>query len=157
MNDVLRDDICRGRLCTENNRDRLRRLLACLDLLVLADRPEEIQLLSLVLMQTLGLDIKDRFRIDLRALMIVDPRRKCLLVLVLDGHEVRKELLIVLECEELLELVRIVLPAIADLRGNKSRQARVALTDPASERNAVRLVVELLRIDLVERGKLRVL
>ena len=76
---------------------------------------------------------------------------------MLDGHEVRKELLIVLECEELLELVRIVLPAIADLRGNKSRQARVALTDPASERNAVRLVVELLRIDLVERGKLRVL
>ena len=59
MNDILCNDICRSCLCTEEACDRCRWLLACLDLKVLTDDVKHIELLSLVLVKSLNLDIKD--------------------------------------------------------------------------------------------------
>ena len=59
MDDILCNDICRSCLCTEEARDWCRWLLACLDLKVLTDDVKHVELLSLVLVKSLNLDIKD--------------------------------------------------------------------------------------------------
>ena len=57
MNDILCNHVSRGCLGAENHGDRTGRLLSCLDLEIFVDDIQRIHLLSLVLVQTLDLDI----------------------------------------------------------------------------------------------------
>ena len=57
VDDVLGDDVRRGGLGAEDADQRSGRGVAGLDLVILVDEVEQVQLLTLVLMQALGLDI----------------------------------------------------------------------------------------------------
>ena len=58
MNDILGDDIRRCRLCAEDADQRYGRQMPRLDFIILMDKVEQVQLLTLILMQTFGLNIK---------------------------------------------------------------------------------------------------
>ena len=58
-----------------------------LDLVVKIHDMQNIEQLSLILMQTLYLHIKDRSRIDLDAIVLFDIFRQTQFVLVFDVHE----------------------------------------------------------------------
>ena len=68
MNDILCNNVSRCCLCSEEYGDRSCRLLAFLDLEILVDDIEGIHLLSLVLMQSLYLNIIDGILINLKSL-----------------------------------------------------------------------------------------
>ena len=55
--------------------------------MILVDQVEQVQLLALVLMQTLGLDVEHCIRVNGDVLRAVQPVGQCALVLRLDGGE----------------------------------------------------------------------
>ena len=71
MDDILCDNICRSSLCAEEYGDRCGRLFAGFDLKIFVDHIQCIHLLSLVLMETLNLDIEDRILIEIKALCLL--------------------------------------------------------------------------------------
>ncbi len=108
-------------------------------------------------MQALCLDVENGVGIDGDTLVGCKPCGKLLLLLLLDRVDPGQNFRILAVCEELLQLVCILDPALADLSADEGREFRIAHPDPSAERDAVCLVVELLRIDLIERRQLRVL
>ena len=82
MDDLLGGRIGRGCLGSEEYRDRGFRKDALLDLLIRADRPQKVQLLTLVLVQTLGLYIKYRFRVNGDPAFLLQPLREPLVLLL---------------------------------------------------------------------------
>ena len=61
------------------------------------------------------------------------------------------------EVSELFKLHGILFPTVSDEGGNEGGKLRVAFHEPAAEGDAVGLVVETLRVQLVEVVELRVL
>ena len=89
--------------------------------------------------------------------MVLEPGGKAALVGCLHGSQTIKEARVVERGEKPLKLVGVRLPSLADARADELGELGVALDEPAPEGDAVRLVVELLRIDLVEGRELGVL
>ena len=88
MDDILSNHIRRRSLCTEDKGQWSRRLPAALDLQIFVNDIQCIHLLTLILMQTLYLNIEDGIGIQLHALLLLDIGYQfCLLGLldVVDG------------------------------------------------------------------------
>ena len=114
MNDVLRDDVGRSRLCTENKVQRADRFLTILDLQILMNDVQCVHLLALVLMKALDLNVKNTVRIQLHALMFADVLRKSQLVVLLDLADAVKNCAVILILQQILQTVRILLVRIGD-------------------------------------------
>ena len=87
MDDIFRRNVGRSRLCPEHSGDRRRRKVSALDLKILMNEIQQVQLLPLILMQALGLNGKDRIRIQLNPLLFVQPIGELLLIVSLDLHQ----------------------------------------------------------------------
>ena len=123
----------------------------------MVDAPQKVHLLPLVLVQTLCLDIENGVRIDLDIPGVLQILRKTRLVAALDGHQIAENLLVIRILPEFLQLLRMADEVIPDLSGNVASKLRIAGEQPSAEGNPVRLVVKLLRIDVVEISQLRLL
>jgi len=111
---------------------------------------EGVEELALVLVQALDLAVEERGRVHLEAELVLDQRREGLLVPALDLEERGPELRLLDVGLELPEALEIGGPVRADLLGDQRGEAGVAGEDPAAGRDAVGLVVEALRVVLVE-------
>ena len=101
-------------------------------------------------METLDLYVEAGIRIELDALCLFEVLGKVLLVVLLDGNELLHYLVVVLVLLELLELVKICDPlVVAEQISDEGSEVRIASAEPSSGCNAVCLVGELLRIDVV--------
>ena len=109
---------------------------------------QDVEQLALVLMQALDLDIENGIRVDAHAVLVLDESGEALLVLALDGHEVRKHLFVILIWQELLECAGIPQEVAADELLEIIRQQRIGLAQPTAIGDAVRHVQEALRRDL---------
>ena len=123
----------------------------------MVDAPQKVHLLPLVLVQTLCLNIENGVRIDLDIPGVLQILRKTRLVAALDGHQIVENLLIIRILPEFLQLLCMADEVISDLSGNVASKLRIAGEQPSAEGNPVRLVVELLRVDVVEVSQLRLL
>ena len=157
MNDILCNDVGRSRLCTEDKVQRTDRLFAVLDLQILMDDVQCVHLLALVLMKALDLNVENTIRIQLHALMFADVLRKSQLVVLLDLADAVKNCAVILILQQILQPVRILLIRIGDGLRKIVGELMVAGKQPSAEGDAVCLVIELLRIDLVELVELRIL
>ena len=157
MDDVLRDDVGRRRLRAEDADERGRRQMPCLDLVVLVDEVEQVQLLPLVLVETLRLDVEHRARVHRHALGPAEPVGQCFLIFCLHFAELLEHRGVICEVKQLLELGRILAEARADVLLEHRGEARIALQEPATEGDAVCLIIKLLRVELVEVMELGVL
>lgn len=106
-------------------------------------------MLTLVLVQALDLDIKNRLWVNLNPGALLHKRRQPLLVSALDIAVRFAEFSIVGLFLKGDKLVEIVGPLFLQRFIQQRRQRRVALLDPAARRNAVGDVVELVRPQLV--------
>ena len=157
VDDVLCDYIRRSRLGAEDRRHRSCRDLSCLDFKIFVNDIERIELLAFVLVQTLHLDVKDRIRAYFNILRLFQVSAQRLFIFMLDLEQLFKHCVIIFIFKKLLKLRGVLLVSLADQAVDILCQERIAVDEPAAECDAVCLVVELLRIDLVEVVQLRVL
>jgi hypothetical protein len=111
---------------------------------------ERVEELALVLVEALDLHVEERIRIDGHAELALDELGERLLVAALHRGEARAEGGIVDVLLEALEALEIGDPLVADALGDERGEARVAGLEPAPRGDAVGLVVEALRPELVE-------
>ena len=128
--------------------------MPCLDLVVLMDEVQQIQLLALILVQTLGLDIEHGIGVHRYLLGAQQPLRQRRLVGLFHGGQFVQHSFVVSKSQQLFQLGGILTEAGADVLFQRSGQARVALQQPAAEGDAVGLVVELFRVQLIEAVQL---
>ena len=114
MNDILCDGVCRSRLCTKYYSHRSLWKISCLDIEVLVDNPECVHLLTLVLMKSLNLYIKDRILIYVNVLCLLKVILENDLVLLLDIHDLAKDCIIIIELSEVIQFLCILLVAVTD-------------------------------------------
>ena len=114
---------------------------------------EDIHELALVLVQALYLNIEDGTRVHDNAVVLQNVVRKAELVLVLDVHVLLAALLIFHIDTELLHFGEVRDPLVSDALRNPVRKQRVRVEQEAALRDAVGLVVELFRRELVEVAK----
>ena len=157
MDDILCDGVCRSCLCAKYYSYRSLWKISCLDIEVLVDNPECVHLLTLVLMKSLNLYIKDRILIYVNVLCLLKVILENDLVLLLDIHDLAKDCIIIIELSKVIQLLCILLVAVTDKLCDISCKLLVAVEKPSSECDTICLVVELLRIDLVEVVQLRIL
>ena len=108
-------------------------------------------------MESLNLDIEDGYRIYINALLLLKVCSKGLLLVILDCLHPGKESSITLVLKKLLKLERILLVSASDCLCDKAVKLLVTAHKPSSEGNTVCLIVELLRINLIEVVKLCIL
>ena len=82
----------------------------------------DVKKLSLVLMQTLNLNVEDRAGIYVHAVVLLDVLRKAELVLIFDLHELALSILIVRILRDTSDLRKIGDPAVANLVGYPLRK-----------------------------------
>ena len=150
MNDILGNHIGGSGFRPENRRDGSGRNLAGLDFQVLVNDVEGVQLLSLILMETLDLDIKNGIRADFQILRFFQVCAQSLLVFLLDFQELFEHRFVALVRKQLFQLGRVLFVALLDGFIQKFCQKRIAVEKPAAEGDSVRLVVELLRVEPVK-------
>ena len=155
LDNRLRANVAGGSLRTENEyalgniQSRV-----VLDAEVQIQDVERVKQLTLVLVQTLDLNIEDRIGINLDTLASLHPGGKINLVRMLDLRQARVQVRIS-SISKLRKLVKIGHPAIrsGDLV-KESRQARVALLEPTTRSYAIGLVIKALgpnRVPLFQR------
>ncbi len=105
---------------------------------------DEVQLLALVLVQTLDLDVEDRLGTDLDTGFRLDDLDQLLLVVALDGHELLLEGLVVGKLGDAAQLVQLQRPLLAHHFVVELGQFRVAGQQPATRGHAVGDVAHLL-------------
>ncbi len=118
---------------------------------------QDVQQLTLVLVQTLDLYVKDRAGINFDSVVLKDVVGKTDLILVLDVEEFLPGLLVIRIDSEFFHAGQVGDPLVADVIGNPVCQQRVAVQQETSLGNTVGLVVELLGEHLVEVLQLAVL
>ena len=96
-------------------------------------------------MQTLDLDIKDEFRVDVHAVHLLDVSGKLFLLLILDLIEFLDGFRVDVRVE-LFHLAHILDPAGADALGDKGSKLGVAQAEPAALCDTVCLILEALGI-----------
>lgn len=110
------------------------------------DDTEDVQLLTLVLVNTLNLNIKERCWVDLDAVVLHDVLRESHLVGVLDVAELLAELFVVNKRLELVQQSEVFQELVAaQLRCDKSREFGVSLVKPSPWGDTVGDVGELVR------------
>ena len=114
MDDILRYYISRSCLGAKDECKRSYWLLAALDLKVLVDDIKSIHLLSLVLVKSLNLNVENGIRINLYVLVLLEVSSELFFLGQLDSFELVKNFNILDVIKELLELVSILLEAVAD-------------------------------------------
>ena len=150
MDDVLGHGVGRGGLGAEQHRDGPGRLVAALDLAVFVDDPQGVHLLALVLVQALDLDVKDGVFVHFHPLALAQQGLQLALVVLLDLQQAGKALRVVGKGQQLLQPGGVPGPAVPDPLGDPVGQGGVAGFQPAAEGDAVGLVVELFRVQVVE-------
>ena len=156
MDDVLGNGIGRSGFGTEDAHQRHRGQVACLDLVILMDEVEQVQLLTLVFVQALGLDIEHGIGVHGDVLGAQQPVGKGLLVCLFRGGQLVQNRFIFGKRQQLFQFSCILAETGADALFQHSGQAGVAFQQPAAEGDAVGLVVELFRVQLVEAVQLGV-
>ena len=114
-----------------------------------------VEHLTLVLMQPLGLRIKDEVGVDVDALTILHQLLQALLVDLLDLIELFPEGSVIGKGRQLGQLLCVGAEAVADGFSNQRGQRRVGLQQPAAVGNAVGDGAELLliqQVKVVEQG-----
>ena len=101
-------------------------------------------------METFHLDIKDRVRADLDPLRLLQVSCEFFFISVLDLKEPVQDFIVVFECKQLPEFIGVLFISLPDRLVQESGETRIAVQQPPAERNAVCLIIELLRIDLIE-------
>ena len=151
LDDALGEYIAAGSLGRKDIRMRIHRIVRiALDALIAVNDIHHIQQLALVGMQTLGLGIEDRIRIDSDTGRAVNIICQNILAFIFDAQEVSLCLGIIGIFQKTLEVFVVVMPGSADPCVHQFLQLRVAVKHPAARRDAVCLVVELLRNERVE-------
>ena len=101
-------------------------------------------------MQTLDLNVKDRVRIDLDAVMGGNISGEALFVGKFDLTQLLQNGIVVHVFLQLRKLRKIVNISVADQPSDHIRQQRVALIQPETSRNTVGDIGQLTGIDIVE-------
>ena len=125
-----------------------------LDLVVLMDKVQQVQLLALVLVQALGLDIKHSIGVHAHLLGAQQPVCQCFLVGLFHSGQLLQHSFVVSKSQQLFQLGGILTEAGADVLFQRGGQAGVAFQQPAAEGDAVGLIVELFRVQLVKAVQL---
>ena len=154
MDDVLGDGVGRGRLGSKEQGDGSARQAAVENLKIFPDRVQGVHLLALILVQALDLDVVDRIRVDGDAHPLLNLLCQRRFVLLLDGVQPFQHRIVGEVGGQALQLHRILFPAVADQLGDKAGEGRIAEHQPPAEGDAVGLVVEPLRIELIKGRQL---
>ena len=154
MDDILGDDVSRGSLGTKNAHQRHSRGVTRANLEILMDEVEQVQLLALVLMQTLGLDIEHGGGVNLHTLGVLQPVSQGLFVVGLDLGELLQHIGILGIGQQFFQLGGILAETGANQGFNLFDQCGVTFQQPAAEGDAVGFVVELFRVQLIEAVQL---
>ena len=157
MNNIFRDHVSRSCFRTEDRCHRSCRNLSCLNLQIFINDIQCVQLLTFVLVETFYLNVKDRIRAYFQSLSLAQVSAQIFFVFVFDLKQLIKNFVIIFVRQKFLKLCGVFLVSLSDRLVQQGGQTRIAVDKPASECNSVCLIVELLRINLVEVVQLRVL
>ena len=157
VNNIFRDHVSRSCFRTEDRCHRSCRNLSCLNLQIFINDIQCVQLLTFVLVETFYLNIKDRIRAHFQSLSLAQVSAEVFFVLVFDLKQLIKNFVIIFVRQKFLKLCGVFLVSLSDRLVQQGGQTRIAVDEPAAECDSVCLVVELLRINLVEVVQLRVL
>ncbi len=115
---------------------------------------QRVHMLALILVQALHLHVEDGVRVHHKALGAPEVLCKALLILVLYTLKALQHRAVVLILQKVRKLIRVVDIVLPDKPGDKLRQLRVRLAEPAPVGNAicdVRKLLGLLHIEVVEQ------
>ena len=126
MDDILCDHIRRSRLCTEDKADRPSRFLSFLNLQVFMDNVKRIHLLTLILMHTFDLDIKDALRIQFHTFRFFDICTEFQFLLLLDRFDALQDFCIVFVRKQFLQFIGILFETVTDQRSDAVGQIMIA-------------------------------
>ena len=154
MDDVLGNGVGRSSLGTKDTHQWHGRQVPCLDLIILMDEVQQVQLLTLILVQPLGLDIEHGIGVHCHLLGAQQPVCQRCLVGLFHGGQLVQHGFVVGEGQQLLQLGSVLTEAGTDVLFQRGGQARVTFQQPAAEGDAVGLVVELFRVQLIEAVQL---
>ena len=147
----LRSAIACSCLCAEDKGSRIERhLRMILQLVIQIHDMKDVHQLSLVLVQSLDLYVKDRTRIDIDSVVLLDILRQAQLILILDVHELLLCLRIICIDFHLRDLRKIGHPFISDMCRYPVCKKLVAVKQETALGDSVGLVVELVREHLIE-------
>ena len=150
LDNALCVPICGGCLCAEDECGGLKVwLLAFFDAEIIIKDGKSVHQLTLVLVKSLCLHVKNEFGRQLDAFSLENVFRKLLLFQILDLGKSVAYLGIVCILFKLLEAFKVCLPAIADLFGDESGKLGVAECEPTTGRYTVGNVEELFGIHLI--------
>lgn len=115
-----------------------------LDLNVTVDDTENVQLLALVLVNTLDLNIEKSSWVNRNTVVLLDMLCKSYLVGILDRAELLSELFVINVSLELVKQSQVLEELVAPkLRRNQCRELGVSLVKPSAGCDAVRHICEL--------------
>ena len=150
MDDILGYHIGRCRFCTKDHSDGRLWQLSSLDLQILVNDIQGVQLLTFVFVKTLALNIKNRIYINFYSLGGEKISGKLPLILLFNRKKRFQRLFILCIAKKPGKLCRILMPSGTDPAVQVFTETMVAVHEPAAEGDTVGLVVEFLRIDLIE-------
>ena len=157
VDDILCDHISRCSLSAENHGDRRFRFISCLNIQVFINCIQSVHLLAFVLMETFYLNIEDRVLVQIHVLGLFHELLKLQFFLHFNLSQFLQYFFVILISQQLFQLICILLESRSYERLDISGQFPVAVEQPAAESNTVCLVVELLRINLIEIVQLCIL
>ena len=128
-----------------------------LDLVIQIHDMQDVQELTFVFVETFYLNVEDGSGIDFNTVVLQDIFRKADFVLVLDVEEFLSGSLVIRIDPELSHAGQVSDPLVADMIGDPVREQGVAVKEETPLRDAVGLVVELVREHLVEVLELTIL
>ena len=101
-------------------------------------------------MKPLGLDGEHGICVDFYALFVKEPCGKCFLILLFDLRKFPEDILIIRISKKFFPLGSVFFESVSDQAFDLVGQRWVAFQKPAAEGDAVCLIVEFLRIQMVE-------
>ncbi|GMR46281.1 hypothetical protein PMAYCL1PPCAC_16476, partial [Pristionchus mayeri] len=104
----------------------------------------------LVLVDSLDVDVEDGSGIDLHLVLVLQILCHTHLVLLLHFSDIIKELRIVLERIQLLQLVQIRDPRVTDSFTDNISESGIGEKQPSPRSDSISLVLELAGVELVE-------
>ena len=111
---------------------------------------QDIEKLAFVLVEPLHLNVKDRIRIYVHAVMLLNVLRQTNFILVFDIHKLLLcDCVVCIRCQT-ADLGQIGDPALADLIRHPFRQQWISVKKETSLGNTIRLIVEFLWHHLIK-------
>ena len=115
---------------------------------------QQIEVLTLVFVQTFDLHVEECIGIDLDAAVFPHKVSKGLLIGTLDRHEAFLKVRVVSKIRKFCETIEIFWPIVAKLLGNEIGEARITGEKPAPRCNPVGHVDQLVGIQLMAREEM---